>query len=355
MNKNINVLALFDGISCGRVALEKAGIEVDTYYASEIDKYAISVTQSNHPSTVQLGDVNNWKNWGIDWSSIDLLFGGFPCQSWSMAGQQKGDKDPRGQLLWTMLDILAHIKKFNPEVKFLFENVKMKKEFKDYIDSAIGIESVLINSALVSAQNRCRLYWTNISDSISQPIDKNIFLSDILQPEEEVDEKYYINNIKDIKWVNKLNKDYTTPIRLINIGNGGQGERVYYIDAESTTLSALGGGRGAKTGLYLVAQRGRNMVAGKRKDYFGAPTVQQLETRMDGKTNTLTTVQKDNYVLIEIDNEYYRIRKLTPIEYERLQGVEENYTKDISDSQRYKCLGNGWTIPVIEHILGYLK
>jgi len=153
---------------------------------------------------------------------------------------------------------------------------------------------------------------------------------------------------------------FCEPVRLINIGKGGQGERVYYVNAKSTTLSALGGWRGAKTGLYLVAQRGRNIVDGKRKDYNGAPTEQRLETRVDLKTNTLTTVQKDNYVLLEIDNQYYRIRKLHPKECEALQTMPKDFTKygedntEISDTQRYKALGNSWTVDVIAHILSFL-
>jgi site-specific DNA-cytosine methylase len=168
---------------------------------------------------------------------------------------------------------------------------------------------------------------------------------------------YRLSKPKTNRQLEALLKDkpYDVPVRLINIGNGGQGERVYYVNAKSTTLSAMGGGRGAKTGLYLVAQRGRNIVDGKRNDYLGAPTVQRLETRYDGKTNTITTVSKDNYVLIEIDNEYYRIRKLTPIECERLQCLPDGYTKGISDSARYRALGNGWTADIISHILSYFK
>ena len=380
------VLSLFDGISAGRVALERANISYDNYYASEIDKYAISITQHNYPNTIQLGDVTKWREWDIDWSSIDLLFAGFPCQSWSLAGQQKGDEDPRGKLLWVMLEIREHILKYNPNLSYLFENVNMKKEFQEYINKNIGVTPHLINSGTLSAQNRKRLYWTNIPN-VEQPEDKNIYLYDILLPEEEIEERYYIKNIKEINWVcnkERIRKKYTSintekaitmtarqygswngnyfcePVRLINIGKGGQGERVYYVNAKSTTLSALGGWRGAKTGLYLVAQRGRNIVDGKRKDYNGAPTEQRLETRVDLKTNTLTTVQKDNYVLLEIDNQYYRIRKLHPKECEALQTMPKDFTKygedntEISDTQRYKALGNSWTVDVIAHILSFL-
>ena len=154
----INVLSLFDGISCGQVALERAGIKVDKYYASEIDKNVIKVTQHNYPNTIQLGDVSSWKEWNIDWSSIDLVMGGSPCQGFSNAGKGLNFEDPRSILFFVFVDILNHIKKLNPNVKFLLENVKMKKEWKDIISSFMGVEPVFINSALVSAQNRQRLY-----------------------------------------------------------------------------------------------------------------------------------------------------------------------------------------------------
>jgi DNA (cytosine-5)-methyltransferase 1/DNA (cytosine-5)-methyltransferase 3A len=186
----MNVLSLFDGISGGRVALERANITVDKYYASEIDKWAIAISKKNYPDIIQLGDINNWRTWDIDWKSIDLLFAGFCCQSWSQAGKQQGDKDPRGALMWVMLDIFNHIKTLNPNVYFLFENVKMKKEFLDYVNKAIGCESILINSALVSAQNRQRNYWTNIPN-VTQPEDKRIYLKDIIEYGEVDRDKSY--------------------------------------------------------------------------------------------------------------------------------------------------------------------
>jgi DNA-cytosine methyltransferase len=181
----MKILSLFDGISCCRVALNRANITVDTYYASEIDKHAITIAQKNFPDKIQLGDVTKWKSWGIDFASIDVVTAGFPCQAWSVAGKQLGDRDERGALFWTTLDIISHIKKLNPKVIFLLENVKMKREFEAYIsqhtEQALGkVNKYLINSALVSAQNRQRYYWTNI-DGIKQPEDKGIFLKDIIE------------------------------------------------------------------------------------------------------------------------------------------------------------------------------
>ena len=182
----MNILSLFDGMSCGRVALERAGIKVDNYYSSEIDKYAIQIANKNYPQDEvnRLGDVTKWQDWNIDWSSIDLVTGGFPCQAWSVAGKQQGDRDERGMLFWTMLDIMKKVLEHNSKVKFLIENVKMKKEFEEYItlhtSNALGVVyKHLIDSALVSAQRRKRYYWTNI-ENIEQPKDNGILLSDIL-------------------------------------------------------------------------------------------------------------------------------------------------------------------------------
>jgi len=182
MGKNkLKILSLFDGISCGRVALERAGFEVDKYYASETDKYAIKIAQKNYPDTVQLGDVTNWIEWKdkLDWSKIDLIQGGSPCQGFSFAGKQLNFADKRSALFFIFENIVAHAKKHNPNVKFLLENVRMKQEYQDVISERMGVKPIMINSNLVSAQNRVRLYWTNIPN-IKQPEDKNIMLKDIV-------------------------------------------------------------------------------------------------------------------------------------------------------------------------------
>jgi len=362
--RKINVLSLFDGISCGRVALERAGFKVEKYYASEIDKYAISVAQKNYPDTIQLGDINNWREWDIDWSSIDLLLGGFCCQSWSIAGKQQGDKDPRGQLLWVMIDIHNHIKKYNSNIKYLFENVKMKKEFKDYIDNAIGSIGTLIDSSLVSAQSRKRLYWMNIP-GISRPKDKGILLKDIVHENTftDTEKSYYVDasyhkggNAKQYyeksrrQQVFDILKEYIVPFdktlkildKEVEKGKVGyfrkdsQANRVYYIHDKAVTLCGAAGGGAAKMGQYL----------------FGCITPDRVNKRQNGqrfsegkKFYTLTAQDKHG-ILIE-----GYIRKLTPIECERLQTLPDNYTEGISNSQRYKALGNGFTADVIAHIL----
>lgn len=191
----MNVLSLFDGMSCGRIALDRAGIAVDKYYASELDKHAIKVTQGNWPNTIQLGDVTKWREWDIDWSSIDLLIGGSPCQGFSFAGKQLAFDDPRSKLFFVYVDILNHIKSVNPDVKFLLENVKMKKEFLNVISDYLGVKPVFINSALVSAQNRQRYYWANWY--FGQPEDKGISWGDIR--EHGVNEFYYTE--KAMQWL----------------------------------------------------------------------------------------------------------------------------------------------------------
>lgn len=179
----MNVLSLFDGMACCRIALERAGIEVEKYYASEIDKYAIKVAQANWSGNIQLGDVAKWQEWDIDWSSIDLVTGGFPCQAWSMAGKQLGDKDERGMLFWTMLDVMKKVRKHNPKAHLLIENVKMKSEFEKYIthhtEQALGeVYKILINSSIVSACDRPRYYWTSFP--CSQPSAVDNFFVDVV-------------------------------------------------------------------------------------------------------------------------------------------------------------------------------
>lgn len=177
----MNILSLFDGMSCGMIAAERAGLKVDKYYASEIDKYAQIVSAVNYPQIIRMGDVTKWREWDIDWSSIDLLIGGSPCQGFSFAGKQLAFDDPRSKLFFVYVDILNHIKSLNPKVKFLLENVKMKKEYLNVISEMLGVEPIFINSALVSAQNRQRYYWCNWS--APQPEDKGIILADILETE----------------------------------------------------------------------------------------------------------------------------------------------------------------------------
>lgn len=407
-----NALSLFNGISAFHLALDRAGIEINTCYYAEIDKYANKITEQHYPDDVALGDVTKWREWDIDWSSIDLVGAGFPCQAWSVAGKQLGDKDERGMLFWTTLEIIAHVLKHNPNAKFLMENVKMKKDFEQYIthhtEQALGrVEKTLINSALVSAQNRQRYYWTNFE--VAQPDDKGVLLRDILEDGDNERAKsqtilatIYKENAKSMVQRGKFG--LIAKAGNVNPSGRGMNGNVYHVDAKSPTLTT-NKGEGIK--ITGGAIRGRYLVDGKRQDHkmkTAGLTEQRLEVRKDEKTNTLTSVQKDNVVVFrpcelreesglsegglwhiantedikgheqrkrvysvdgkaptlqacgggnnepKIYAEQLRYRKLTPLECERLQTFPDGWTDFVSNTQRYKALGNAWTVDVIAHI-----
>ena len=301
----MNVLSLFDGMSCGQIALNRANIQYNNYFASEIDKNAIKVTQHHYPNTVQLGDVTK-----IDFiaTKIDLLIGGSPCQGFSFAGKQLNFDDPRSKLFFEFVRLIDECK----PTYFLLENVVMKKEYQDVITQYLGVEPIKINSSLVSAQNRVRLYWTNIPN-VKEPEDRNISLSDILEDDS-----------------------------IINPG-------------------AI---RGRRLNKATIIGRRLN-PDGKRKDYDkDIPITQCLEVRATNtnKSNCLTTVDKDNVLTTmpigrhpnafkdKLPFRYYTLK-----EYERLQTIPEGYTSVVSRSQAKKMIGNAWTVDVISHIFSYLK
>ena len=322
----MNVLSLFDGMSCGQQALNRLGIKYDNYYASELDKYAIQITQKNFPDTIQLGDVCGVVAKDLP-KDIDLLLAGSPCQGFSFAGKQLAFDDPRSALFFEFVRLLRELK---PKY-FLLENVRMKKEYLDVITEQVGgIEPIMINSALVSAQNRVRYYWTNIPN-VQQPEDKGIVLHDVL--EDYTDDVYFAGE--------KLQKNYKGGDQL-NPNYKSQANTIHDVNKKSGTICA--GTHGYANGYVTGAWRGRYNEDGS--------TTQKLELRKDDKTNTLTSVQKDNVV---VENDTMNWRKLTPLECERLQTVDDNYTEGISNTQRYKMLGNGWTIDVISHILNHIK
>lgn len=286
------VLSLFDGISCGRLALERAGIPVEKYYASEIDKYAIQISQKNYADNIQLGDVTNWRLWDIDWSSIDLLIGGSPCQTFSNAGTRTGF-DGKSGLFYTYLEILNHLRLINPNIKFLLENVKMKKKWEDIISECLGVKPIFINSSLVSAQHRERLYWCNWQ--VEQPQDKHIALKDILL--NDIPEKYFMNY--EFECLNNNKKVYA----IVKMNGYRSSKEVYNPEYKCATIMCDGNG--------------------------------------------------GNLVKKVITNG--RLRKLTPIEYERLQTLPDNWTDCCSDSRRYSAIGNGWTVDVIAHIFSSIN
>lgn len=349
----MNVLSLFDGMSCGRIALDRAGIQVNKYYASELDKYAIKVTQANWPETIQLGDVTKWQEWDIDWSSIDLLIGGSPCQGFSFAGKQLAFDDPRSKLFFVYSDILTHIdaerdKAGKSEAKFLLENVKMKKEYLEIISDHLGVKPVFINSALVSAQNRQRYYWANWD--FEQPEDKGLVLADIVEC--SVDLKYQLSEKLLKGFENKINRRAEKKSGFDKFNVRPLSEKVscltarYYKAAMSDPFIEI----------RSAAMVGRKLDEnGKRNDSLNTKAIQCLEVNSHGKSRCISTVSKDSLVSDlppgrHIDYERKSYRKLTPIECERLQTVPDNYTNHVSNTQRYKMLGNGWTVDVIAHI-----
>jgi len=372
----MKILSLFDGISIARQAIINCGIDIEKYYASEIDKYAIQIAQKNFPDTIQLGDVKNIR--GEDFKDIDLIIGGSPCQDLSIAKKNReGLSGARSGLFYEYVRILNEVK---PKY-FILENVNsMPKEAKETITKELfGIEPIMINAALVSAQNRKRLFWVGklVGDKYEQvkielPEDQGILLKDIL--EESVDEKYYIklSNRFPQKNINKgigynpysdspinekaraLNtgcggattKNATT-IRVGQLNQGGQGDRIYSPNGKSINLSDNGGGRGAKTGLYAV------QVKNQGKEI----------TRETDKSHCLMARDYKGFGNQEMSGvlEKNKIRKLTPIECERLQSLPDGFTEKglnenneevlISNTQRYKALGNGFNCKVIEHII----
>ena len=492
----MNVLSLFDGMSCAQQALERMGFEVDNYYASEIDKYAIKVTMANYPNTIQLGSVV-----GVDVKTlppIQILLGGSPCTNFSFAGKRKGmatkceteiltlehylqlksegfEFEGQSYLFWEYMRILTELRVINPNIKFLLENVEMGEKWEKILSRAIGVNGIHINSALVSAQNRKRIYWLNFgvptidlfggtTYHIPQPKDKGILLKDIL--ENDVDEKYFLSE-KMINWLDKhadkrnvdvkkldgstktscltataqtkgnLTTDYIVhnmqprkadrPSLQKNKNAGGSGHltrtdgKTYCLDGantnaieikyekeiekslsneKATTIDAsYYKGFGVRNGACRqVVQVNTNNKSNGGTQPYQQDRVYNIEgispsLNTDGRSHAVEivltskdkrlkqTIEENNLAEGEVkaldtynqsthdryptlkDPRYNdralfygsRIRRLTPLECMRLQTVDDNYLMPVSDSQKYKMLGNGWTIEVIAHLLSYLK
>ncbi len=411
--QGIKVLSLFDGMSCTQLALNRLGLDVDAYYASEVDKYAIQVTQANFPNTIQLGDVRSVSRVTVN-TPIDLIVAGSPCQDLSFAGKGKGlIEGERSNLFFEFVRILEE---FQPRY-FLLENVRMKQEYQDIISDMLGVSPTAINSSLVSAQSRNRLYWTNIPQ-LGLPKDKGIVLKDILEDLPFEDIPNYLNNtwcgrkrgdlvksVEDdkascltasmykgqiptfvkkpihigdatnIKGYDTIKRVYhedgksptlttmqgghrepkvaiTKPIKVGEIKGGGQGDRIYSDEGKSITLSSQSGGT-AGNGNMLVAGaiRGRYKVDGVRQDH------KHSVAGMTTQQLELRFDEKTNCLTtvqkdnVAVDPIRWLYRKLTPLECERLQTVPDNYTNHVSKTQRYKMLGNGMTVDVLCHLM----
>ena len=389
----MNVLSLFDGMSCGQQALERSGFKIDNYFASEIDKYAITVTMANYPETIQLGSVVNVN--GFELPKIDLLIGGSPCQSFSFAGKRKGmstkceteiltlehylelknqgfEFEGQSYLFWEFIRLLNETK---PKY-FLLENVEMGEKWEKVLSRAIGVNGIHINSALVSAQNRKRIYWTNIGmkpaglfgdleSSIKQPKDKGILLKDIL--ENYVSEKYFLSdkmiesfNIKTKHFKDlgggfcfKPSEGNNKGRTLTNPGKNRMDDNFIIHNTQPRSGDPKKGGTGHLTrtdGKTYCLDTGNSNAVEIKAIMLGRSEAWGMPENGAGKSYTFCKEQPHG---IKINNS--RIRRLTPIECERLQTVKDNYTNHVSDSQRYKMLGNGWTIDIISHIFSYMK
>lgn len=293
----MNVLSLFDGMSCGQIALERAGINYNKLYASEVDIHAIKVTQSNYPNTTQLGSVFDIDVSKLD--KIDLVYGGSPCQDLSSSNvwtEKKGLEGAKSSLFWQYVRVLNEIRKINPNVKFLLENVGSAKNSDiDIINNELGVKGIKFNSKLIIPQNRNRVYWTNINFEL--PVNPmNLTMQDLL--EDKVDQKYYLTQ--------KMYDCVMSP-----------------------------GTKGWQSGkMEIDLKIARPLTATMHK---------------------MHRADTDNYVTGELQEGKTNIRRLTPLECERLQGVPDNYTNHVSDTQRYRMLGNGWTVDVIAHIFEGLR
>ena len=410
--KGLRVLSLFDGMSCGQIALRDLGFPIEVYYASEIDKFAIQQTQLNFPDTVQLGDVRN-----IDVDKLcdevgefDLLLAGSPCTNLSTAGNRAGlatkenmeiltlgqyldlkeagfEFEGQSYLFWEFMRVLTALRRRNPNIMFLLENVEMGKKWESVLSDAIGIRGVHINSALVLAQNRKRIYWSNIRvreeglfgyryTDIPQPTDRGIILKDIL--ETEVEEKYYLKDevVQKLLEHKQRHKE------------AGHGFGAVFHDTAGKMGAVKVGGSGVDDLIkdpVCVGMRGRNPEnPSDRKP--GTKMVQMIEIAKDGKKNCLTTFAKDNLILtnshlqnnltdingktksflatsgkgawangMSLVSRGFRIRRITPTECARLQTIPDWYIWNCSATQQYRMLGNGWCVEVIKHILSFMN
>lgn len=382
----MNVLSLFDGMSCGQIALNELGMFPDKYYACEIDKFAIAQTKLNFPDTICLGDVTKLDVSKLE--KIDLLIGGSPCQSFSFAGKMEGmtteDNEEittlerylelkekgfkfagQSYLFWEYVRVLEEVRKVNPNVLFLLENVRMLSKWEDVINRTLGVKGIHINSALVSAQIRKRIYWTNIAD-IPQPEDKGIFLRDILQS--SVPEKYYLSDRATI-WLNR----HADKLGRKVVVKGG-GDKSNCITVSGLTKSNLSTCYVEVPEEHYLEDVDISELETYLKELF--PRVRGLSITKNGirphrgdekksglgelKTILFETAEKTGTLLTSASSVPFlivkrRLRRITPTEAARLQTVPGWYKWECSDTQQYKMLGNGWTVAVIYHIFSFIK
>jgi len=329
----MNVLSLFNGMNTGRQALENVGIKVSKYYSSEIKPYAIELTQYHFPDTIQFGDINDWKSWEIDYSKIDMVLSGSPCQDLSIAGKRAGLNGPKSSLFWVFVEILNHIKKLNPDVLFLQENVGTAP-IKDVgiMSRALGLYPCLINSSLLTAQLRSRYYWTNIK---TKPFGMfGDIITDIPQPK---DRKIYLKNI--------IEDGFTDKIKL---------QSILMSDAKSF---------GYKDFVKFTNLINRRLKQNKQIPNFVFVDREKSQAILESDGNNLVdqTLLYRRYIkgftsmVFKKENEKIHVRPYTQTELERLQGFPDFYTSILSRNKAASLLGDGWTLPIIEHIFKFIK
>lgn len=382
----MRVLSLFDGMSCGQIALRNLGIVPEVYFASEVDKYAVAVTRHNFPDTVCLGDVRNVN--ASELGHIDLLIGGSPCQSFSFAGRRQGmstvtkqkilslslylqmkeegfEFDGQSYLFWEYMRILTDLRKTNPNIMFLLENVEMGSMWESVLSHAIGVSGIHINSARVSAQVRKRIYWTNIrvqNDlfgelpyvSIPQPKDRNIHISDIL--EDDVDEKYYMSEDRVLEIVRR-NEELLAAKGIVKIDRKG---KIKMHQDKASSLAVGGHGCGNHSDMDMLYLSPLYLSEATKKGYTVIEDGDCFDLSMPTSTTRRGRKFENKAHCLMTGNEFCRlqngrIRRLTTTECMRLQTIPEWYKWNCSDSQIYKMLGNGWTVDVISYILSFMN
>lgn len=359
MTMKINVLSLFDGMSCGRIALRELGIEPEHYFASETDRHAIAQTQLNFPDTVQLGDVRNVR--AEDLPRIDLLIGGSPCQGFSFAGKRLKFDDPRSALFFEFLRIWNGVKRMNPDARFMLENVRMDRRSENAISECLGVRPVRINSSLVSAQERVRLYWSDIRirkeglfgevyTDIPLPEDRGILLVDILQPESEVATKYHITKRSTIERIKRRLDCGSNFAPRINPQKSG----TLSVGNNSSKMSLTTGTTLITPQICLPEGRRIIQLNGSRESNGRHPFQQNRVYSSNGISPALCSSHAGCAPSVLLENCGY-IRRLTPTECARLQTIPSWYKWECSETQQYKMLGNGWTVEVIKHILSFLN
>lgn len=419
----IRVLSLFDGMSCGQIALRELRVPIERYYASEVDKFAIQQTQLNFPETVQIGDVRNVDVDRLcdEAGEFDLLLAGSPCTDLSLAGKRRGmatttkekvtslsqyldlrdagfEFAGQSYLFWEFIRIFKRLRERNPKLLFLLENVEVGKEWDAVISNTLRLKGVHINAALVSAQNRRRIYWSNIRvreegmfgwryTDIPQPADRGILLRDIL--EKEVDEKYFLKE----STVKFLFKHCEESGFNMNVYDGTKDKSVCLLGSAYKIMIHNQYIQEKNNQPPVCLNKQRNELGRQIRKEYEAGTVKARRSdlvdyspRQDDKTGTITTVQSDNLILsnnhlqknlTDVDGKAnsflatshkgawangmtlvekgYRIRRITPTEAARLQTIPEYYHWTCSETQQYRMLGNGWCVEVIKHILSFMN